>query len=138
MSTPNSIQELISHIEQAVEAYVARARGSAVEALERGFATRTAQARRPSAASRTKSKPRAAGVRRSSKELAELRGRLAELVRSKPGESMVTFSTELGVSVLALQRPMSQLKSEGQVRTVGQRHLTRYFPAVVDEASTSA
>jgi len=44
---------------------------------------------------------------------------------------MATLADEMGVPAATLQRPMAQLRSEGRVRTVGERHLTRYFPAVV-------
>ena len=40
---------------------------------------------------------------------------------------MVTFATELDTSVRELGRPISVLKREGRVRTVGQRYLTRYW-----------
>jgi hypothetical protein len=36
----------------------------------------------------------------------------------------------MGETVQTLQRPMAKLKAEGRVRSVGERHLTRYFPAV--------
>ena len=35
---------------------------------------------------------------------------------------------DLGVSARELQRPMTQLREAGRVRSVGQRHLTRYYP----------
>ena len=43
---------------------------------------------------------------------------------------MVTFAEALGAPVSTLQRPMARLKGSGRVRSVGQRHLTRYFPSV--------
>lgn len=43
---------------------------------------------------------------------------------------MVELAEELTVSVGELQLPMAKLRAEGRVRTVGQRHLMRYFPAV--------
>jgi hypothetical protein len=138
MSTPKSIEDLTKHVEQAVEQYVAEGRKAAVAALERAFSWKPNMAGRPSAMPRPKGKVRTAGGRRSSEELAEVRARLCELVRARPGEAMVTFATELGMSVRELHRPMSVLKREGQVRTVGQRHLTRYFPTVDAAVSASA
>jgi len=56
-------------------------------------------------------------------------------VRARPGESMTTLAEEMGMPMSALQRPMAKLRTEGRVRSVGQRHLTRYFPAVLRAAS---
>lgn len=132
MSTPRSIEELSKHIEQAVEQYVAEGRRAAREALERALSSNSASNsnRRSSATPRTKGKARSAGARRSGEEVAKLSAQLCELVRTHPGEAMVTFAAELDTSVRELQRPMSVLKREGRVRAVGQRHLTRYFPTV--------
>ena len=44
---------------------------------------------------------------------------------------MVALAEKLDVDARTLQRPMARLKSVGRVRSVGQRHLTRYYPAVV-------
>lgn len=63
-------------------------------------------------------------------EVAQLGARLLELVRARPGESMVTFAAELEMGVRDLQRPMSLLKRDGRVRSVGQRQQMRYFPAL--------
>jgi putative transposase len=38
----------------------------------------------------------------------------------------------------AKDRPMAQLKAAGRVRRVGQRNLTRYYPAVVRAADSQA
>jgi hypothetical protein len=72
--------------------------------------------------------------RRSAGELDEFCERLCTLVRARPGESIVTLAEEMGVPAGALQRPMAKLRADGRVRTVGQRHLMRYFPAVVRTA----
>jgi hypothetical protein len=49
---------------------------------------------------------------------------------------MVELAEQMGADVRSLQRPMSKLKSAGRVRSVGQRHLTRYYPAVVRATSS--
>ena len=43
---------------------------------------------------------------------------------------MVELSEHLGSSVRELQRPMAKLRSEGRVRSIGQRHMMRYYPSV--------
>ena len=104
--------------------------------MERAFSG-PSKTQQSSATPRPKGATRKAGVRRSGEELAELRTKLCELVRRHPGEAMVTFATEVDTSVRELGRPMSVLKREGRVRTVGQPHLTRYFPTVDAIAPTS-
>ena len=138
MKSPKSIEELGEYIDKAVGLYVAEAHEAAFQALERAFVANSAVTQRPSTTRRANSKPKGGTKRRSAQQLAELKVRLAELVRAKPGESMVTFSTELGIPVRELQRPMSMLKSEGLVRTVGRRQLTRYFPSVDTVKTTSS
>jgi hypothetical protein len=50
---------------------------------------------------------------------------------------MAVFADEIGCAARDLQRPMAKLKAQGRIRSVGQRSLTRYFPAVT-RASKSA
>jgi len=73
-------------------------------------------------------------TRRTQAEMAAVNERLYQLVCAKPGESKATLAAEMGMSASELNRPMSHLKNVGTVRTVGQRHLTRYFP-LVDEVA---
>lgn len=51
---------------------------------------------------------------------------------------MVELAEQLDSDVRSLQRPMAKLKSAERVRSVGQRHLMRYYPAVVRAASSGA
>lgn len=44
---------------------------------------------------------------------------------------MVVLAADVGSSPRQLSRPMTQLKRLGRVRSVGQRHVTRYFPLAV-------
>jgi hypothetical protein len=53
---------------------------------------------------------------------------LFDAVRGQPGESITALAGALGLSAGELTRPMALLKASVRVRTVGQRHLTRYFP----------
>lgn len=59
---------------------------------------------------------------------------LCALVRARPGESIIMLAEEMGVPASTLQRPMAKLRVENRVRTVGERHLMRYFPAVIRAA----
>lgn len=72
--------------------------------------------------------------RRSQAEMAELDERLFRAICAKPGQSKAALAGKLEVSASELDRPMNHLRSSGRVRTVGQRHLTRYFPAIVAPA----
>ena len=72
--------------------------------------------------------------RRSHAEMVELGERLFEAICTMPGQPKAALAGKLEVSTSELNRPMEQLRSSGRVRTVGQRHLTRYFPALVDAA----
>jgi hypothetical protein len=60
--------------------------------------------------------------------------RLFQAVSARPGESKAALAAEVGLPARELDRPMSHLRSTGRVRTVGERHLTRYFPLVVEAA----
>lgn len=59
---------------------------------------------------------------------------LCERVGAQPGAPMVELAEQLGADVRSLQRPMAKLKAAGRVRSVGQRHLMRYYPAVARSA----
>jgi hypothetical protein len=130
MNTPKNTEELTQQIEELVARYVAESCRAVRDAVERAFGTaaRAPTVGKPSASgSRAR---RSTGTRRSPNELAQLGAQLHELVRARPGESMIAFAAELQVPVRALQRPMAALKDEGKIRSVGQRNSTRYFPTV--------
>jgi len=73
---------------------------------------------------------RASNGRRSAVELSALGERLHEAVCAHPGETMSVLAPKLGKTPRELQRPMTVLKRANRVRSVGQRHLTRYFPTL--------
>ena len=75
------------------------------------------------------------GRRRGPAEMAALGERLYEAVCAQPGETMSVLAPEIGKTPRELQRPMLALKRAGRVRSVGQRHQTRYYPAVVQSAN---
>jgi hypothetical protein len=134
MKNPGTPEQLAEAIESLVASYMDEVRLAAQRAVERSL-TRGAAARAPSKCSDTRrAAPRSATKRRSQTELDEACEELCKQVRARPGESMVTLAEEMGMPMSALQRPMAKLRTEGRVRSVGQRHLTRYFPAVLRAA----
>jgi len=130
MTNRTSIQDLGKCIEQLVEEHIAASRRAAQVALERAFG---AGARAPAQSPRRARV--AGGRRRPPEEIAELGEQLYQAVCAKPGEGMLVLAADVGASVRELNRPMTLLKRAGRVRSVGARHLTRYFPMA---AKTSA
>jgi predicted transcriptional regulator len=63
---------------------------------------------------------------------------LCERVRAQPGASMVELAEQMSADARSLQRPMAKLRAAGRVRSVGQRHMTRYYPAVVRAGNSEA
>jgi hypothetical protein len=122
-----SIQDLENEIERLVRQYMDACEIAAAAAVQRAFAG--ARASRPAVAKGSpRAKTRATAKRRSSEELAALGEQLYSAVCSKPGETMSVLATEIGASARELHKPMALLKSEGKVRSAGQRNHTRYFP----------
>ncbi len=126
----NANHDLSGQIEQLVREHLETTRRAAAAAVERAFSSvpTTRLARRCAETSRTTG--RASGPRRSSAELSALGERLHEEVCAHPGEPMSVLAPALGKTPRELSRPMMALKRAGRVRSVGQRHRTRYFPAV--------
>jgi hypothetical protein len=135
MKNPGTPEQLADAIESLVASYMDEVRLAAQRAVERSL-TRGAVSRPPlkgSDARRTA--PSSPTARRSQAEVDEACEQLCKLVRARPGESMVTLAGEMEMPMSALQRPMAKLRADGRVRSVGERHLTRYFPAVVRAAA---
>jgi hypothetical protein len=135
MTTP-SIEHLENEIERLVHEHITACHRAAAAAVERAFAAsapRAKSAGRKSAAARSSS--RTMGVRRTEAEIATLGERLYEAVCAQPGEAMAALAPRLGATPRELHRPMAQLKRAGRVRSVGQRHQTRYFPMAAEGAS---
>ncbi len=136
MAKTTGIGELSEKVEQVVREYIEASRSAATVALERAFgaaAMRTGIAAPP----QTRAPRAKANIRRPPTEVAALGERFYDAVCGNPGETMVVLAAKIGASARELNRPMSLLKRTGRVRTVGQRHLTRYFPAVGSRASSS-
>jgi len=133
MDNPRTPEALATQIEALVAGYVDEVRRCARQAVERGLSPASGSTSKPSKSS-TKRK-RTFNGRRSLVELEALSEALCAMIHEKPGESMVTLAAELGASSGALHRPMTMLKRAGRIRSVGQRHLTRYFPAINGNAA---
>lgn len=125
--------ELAGAIESLIGSYMAGVREAAKQAVERAM-VRSAAGRPPRGGRTGTSMPSTNAIRRTPAELTGVCDALCGVVRAHPGASMVTLAEKMGVEARTLQRPMAALRSTGRVRSVGQRHLTRYYPAVVRSA----
>jgi len=130
MISPKTPEQLAKAIEELVDAYVDAGRQAASEAIERSFVVRAGRRPRSGSGKGPSTTERIPGRRRSAQEIEALAEQLYALVRAHAGESMATFAEQLKTCATDLHRPMMKLKTEGRVRSVGQRHQTRYFPAV--------
>lgn len=124
-------ETLSEQIEQLVRAHIEATRREAAEAVARAFSSASA----PGRVSGTARPRRVTGRRRAPTELSALSARLLEAVIARPGETMTVLAPGLGCSPRELHRPMAALKQAGRVRSVGQRHQTRYYPSVARAAS---
>jgi hypothetical protein len=136
MNSENAHQELAARLTSVIEDYLGEVRRAAEDAVVRALSGASTVPMRSRPEPRS-AKGAASSRRRTQRELAGLREQLETLVRSEPGEAMATFAAKLGVSVRLLHRPMALLRRAGRVRTVGERHQTRYFP-VAGRASSAA
>lgn len=121
--TTTNIEQLSRRIEQVIQEHLAASERAASGAIARAFGAAGGKRRAP-AASPASGEAR----RRLSTEIAELGERFYRAVCARPGETMVVLAADIGSSPRQLNRSMTRLKTLGRVRSVGQRHLTRYFP----------
>ena len=119
----NHTKTLGEQVEQLVRDHIAGIHRTAAEAVERAFSSSSSS--RPKVA---RAVAKGMGRRRSPAEVAALGERLYEAVLASPGETMAVLAPELGATPRQLHRPMMVLKRAGRVRSVGQRHQSRYFP----------
>jgi predicted Zn-dependent protease len=124
MNTTTPFQNLSSQIEQVIQAHIAASYRAAAEAVEQAFA----RAGRARAAAPHALRAETSTKRRGKAEMAALGERFYQVVCAKPGETMTVLAAELGVTSRELTRPVLFLKRAGKIRSVGQRHFTRYFP----------
>ena len=126
MRDTTSHQDLEQQIEQLVREHIVAVQRSVREAIDRAFAVSAGAVRKP--AQKVATTAGTGGRRRARAELSAVAERLYRTVCARPGEGIVALAGELGVSARELQRPMALLRQSGRVRSVGQRHLTRYYP----------
>jgi len=139
MKRPNSRLELADAIESLVASYIESVRDAAQQSVERAMGKPVAPKRRSLTVGRVATAPgRSKTARRSATELAAVCDALCERVHAQPGASMAELAEQLETDTRRLARPMAKLRAAGQVRSVGQRHLTRYYPAVVRTAGSGA
>lgn len=130
MSNTTSHRELDQGIEQLIREQIAAIHRIARDAVDRAFAGATQSAHSPRRMAPQPGAARAAKSvkRRAPAEVSALGEKLYQAVCGHPGEGMVVLARELGASARELHRPMALLKQAGRVRSIGQRHQTRYFP----------
>ena len=134
MRTPNTPEQLANAIESLVASYIDEVRQSVQHAVERSLSRPVAAVRRSKSNDDRSSAPESTSKRRTAAQLGQTCEQLCALVRARPGESIVMLAEEMGESAMSLQRPMAKLRAEGRVRSVGERHMMRYFPAVIRTA----
>jgi|SRR5579859_4214597 len=126
----NTNVDLGERIERLVQEHIAASRKAAQEAIERAFAS---TAKLPVRAA--PKAQRRVGTRRASADIAALGERLYRAVCAKPGETMAVLAPIVGASARELNRSTTLLRKAGRVRSVGARHMTRYFPMANAAAS---
>jgi hypothetical protein len=122
MNDITSTQDLSDRIERLVEDHIRAIHEAARAAVDRALGDIRPKAK-PAPRHSAKSRKR-----RASSEVVASSERLYRAVCDNPGEAMTVLAAEVGASSRELHRPMMLLKQQGKVRSVGQRHATRYFP----------
>lgn len=136
MRMKTTIESLGEQIEQLVRAHIEASRRASADAVERAFALASSTTRLLSQPARTQT--RARSRRRATTELTALGERLYQAVCAQPGETMGVLGPVLGETPRELHRPMAVLKRAGRVRSVGERHQTRYFPSMLRSSSSAS
>ena len=123
-TTTKSLEEKIeSAVAQLVREHLAACEAAAEGAVRAAFG----RASKPPAPSSRRG-PTAAAARRSPEVLADLQERLYQAICQHPGERMAVIAPVVGATARELNLPATTLRRDGRVRSVGERHATRYFP----------
>jgi hypothetical protein len=129
MTTTNESleQKIESAVERLVREHLAQCEAVAERAVRSAFRRASSTTSQPTQ-SKSKRSTRSSSRRRSPEEIASLGERLYEAICRHPGETMAVIAPTLGATPRELERPSTLLRRAGRVRSVGQRHATRYFP----------
>ena len=121
-------RKIESAVERLVREHLAVMEAAASAAVREGFR----RAARPSSSKAREGEraahPKSGSLRRPREVVAKLEERLYQAVCAHPGETMTVLARAVGSTPRELNRPATLLRQRGQVRSVGQRHATRYFP----------
>ena len=124
-TTKSLEQKIESAVAQLVREHLAACEAAAEGAVRAAFG----RAPKPTApSSRRKSMRAPAAARRSSAVLADLQERLYQAICQHHGEKMAVIAPVVGATARELNVPATTLRRDGRVRSVGERHATRYFP----------
>lgn len=127
----STFKDVHQQLESLLRVHLDAQRAALVAVVERLYAApsppRRSAARRssPAVPSRMAHVGRA---RRPEAEIAALAHRLCAAVAAEPGVGMTRLAAQLGVASRELERPMTHLKLDRRVRSVGRYQSTRYFP----------
>jgi hypothetical protein len=122
-------QQLRQDLEAAVKKFLIGCRAQAHATVDRALGAAGPTSASPrKAKARKSSDPSKRSKRRTADELAALSEQLYEAIAASPGQTMVVFSEQMGVSPLHLQPAVARLRADNRIRTVGARQQTRYFP----------
>lgn len=134
MST-TTFKNLHQQLESLLRAHLDDQRAALVAVVESAYATSTPRSPRRAGESAKSPGARAASrttqgkrERRPDTEMAALAERLCAAIEAEPGVGMTRLAAQLDVSARDLERPMTRLKFERRVKSVGRYHSMRYFP----------
>lgn len=121
-------QKIETAVEQLLREHLAACEAAASTAVRAAFRRASGPSKSAGRGKPLPSRSRSRAPRRSPDEIAALGERLCEAIRRNPGETMSVIAPAVGASPRELNRPATLLRRAGRVRSVGQRHATRYFP----------
>lgn len=134
MNATTSTHGLEERIEKLVREHISTSQAAATAAVARAFAESSARTSKTGGRRRRTSTPRPARRRRTPEQVADLAERFFAAVHAAPGEAMTTLAAKVGATARELSVAVARLRRQGRVRTVGQRHHTKYFPAAPTES----
>jgi hypothetical protein len=131
MKNRNTTRELGLAIGALVGSYMDGLRDAAQRAVKNALGRSEKGGRRTDGRRRVEASSTMRASRRTAAQLAETCDTISDAIRAQPGIARVGLAERMGVDATTLSRPIALLKSTGRVRSVGQRRLARYYPAVM-------